>query len=70
MAELRDIIDRLCEEIGIHTPKKIIEARVFVNHQFPDLISRQAFLGAMVSDMCEEFDVDRNSLLDFWKEVL
>lgn len=72
MADLRDLLDELCEkvfeEIGIPTPKKFIEAKVYVNHQFPDFMSRQAFLATMVSSMCKEFGVDRNDLFDMWKE--
>ena len=50
--------------------QQLTEARVYVNHTFPDLRSRQAFLGAMVISMCEEFHVDINELFDSWKEVL
>ena len=72
MADMRDLIDKFCEkafeELGIPTPKKLIEARVYVNHQFPDFIDRQAFLGSMVNDMCREFGIDMNELLDMWKK--
>lgn len=74
MSDVIDMIDKFCEtafeELGIPTPKKFTEARVYVNHQFPDLLSRQSFLGTMTIEMCEEFGIDKNELLDFWKEVL
>ena len=70
MPDLKEILDKIFEEIGLPSTQKVIEARVFINHTFPDLRSRQAFLGTMVTGMCEEFDVDLNSLLDSWKEVL
>lgn len=70
MPDLREVLDKICEEIGIPSIQKIAEARAFVNYTFPDLRSRQAFLGTMVFHMCEEFDVDMNDLLDHWKEAL
>ena len=62
------LLELLAEKAGLPSPKKIIETKVFVNHNFPDLISRQAFLASMTSDMCEEFGYDFNKLLDKWKE--
>lgn len=70
MGDIRELFDQIFEAMGIPSTKTILEARVYINHTFPDLRSRQAFLGSMVSSMCDEFDVDRNSLLDSWKEVL
>lgn len=74
MSDLRDLINQFCEkafeEIGIPTPKKFIEAKVYVNHQFPDFMSRQAFLGTMVQSMCREFGVDQNDLFNMWKEAV
>ena len=70
MINSREVLDKLFEEFGLPSTQKVIEARVIINLTFPDFRSRQAFLGTMVTDMCEEFDVDLNSLLDSWKEVL
>lgn len=69
MSDVRELFDMICEGLGIPTPDTILEARVYVNHKFPDLNSRQAFLGSMVDNMCREFGIDKNKLLDFWKEA-
>jgi hypothetical protein len=69
MGDIRDLLDQIFEAIGIPSTQKILEARVYINHTFPDLQSRQAFLGSMTSDMCEEFGVDFDDMLDQWKEM-
>lgn len=68
--ELRDILERICVECGFPTPTQFLETKAFVNHQFPDFQTRQAFLGTMVESMCKEFGVDPNELLDKWKEMM
>ena len=70
MTDVRELLDQIFEAIGVPSTKTLLEARVYINHTFPDLQSRQAFLGTMVASMCEEFDVDMNRLLDSWKKVL
>jgi hypothetical protein len=70
MGDIRDLLDQIFEAIGIPSTQKILEARVYINHTFPDLQSRQAFLASMTSDMCEEFGVDMKELLDSWKEMM
>ena len=67
--DLERLLELLTEKAGLPSPKTIITAKVYLNHTFPDLQSRQAFLGAMVDSMCKEFDIDRNKLLDNWKEL-
>lgn len=69
MGDIRDLFDQIFEAMGIPSTQKILEARVYINHTFPDLRSRQAFLGSMVSSMCREFGVDINELFDSWKET-
>ena len=70
MSDWKEIIDMIFDKLALPSTQKILEAMTFVESTFPDLRSRQAFLGMMVSRMCEEFGVDLNSLLDNWKEVL
>lgn len=70
MGDIRELFDQIFEAMGMPTPKKFIEAKVYVNHQFPDFMSRQAFLGTMVHSMCKEFGVDQNDLFNMWKEAV
>lgn len=67
MIDIENLLELFLEKEGLPSLKTIIEARIFVNHHFPDLVSRQAFLLSMTEDMCKEFGIDICELLDRWK---